>query len=130
VSATTAERVQSVSPVVAAILAWLVPGAGHFALGKRQKGGVFLLAIPAMFALGLALSGRIFPIDLSQPLGTLASLAARGQGLPALLAGVLGAGHGVVTAASYEYGNTFIIVSGLLNMLVALDAYDVASGRK
>ena len=35
-----------------------------------------------------------------------------------------------MTAASYEYGNTFVIVAGLLNMLVALDAYDVALGRK
>ena len=42
----------------------------------------------------------------------------------------MGLGHGVVTAASYEYGNTFLIVAGLLNMLVVLDAYDVALGRK
>jgi hypothetical protein len=33
-------------------------------------------------------------------------------------------------AASFEYGNTFTIASGLLNMLVCLDAYDVALGRK
>lgn len=129
-SATTATRVQGLSPVVAAALAWLVPGLGHLSLGKRQKGLVFLVALPAMFGLGLVLSGRIFPFDLSQPLGTLAAAAARGLGVPALVASLLGSGQGVVTAASYEYGNTFIIVSGLLNLLVALDAYDVASGRK
>lgn len=115
---------------MAAVLAWLVPGAGHLALGKHQKGLVFLVALPVMFALGLRLSGRIFPFDLSQPLGTLAAVAARGLGVPGLGAGMFGFGQGVVTAASYEYGNTFLIVSGLLNMLVALDAYDVASGRK
>jgi hypothetical protein len=38
--------------------------------------------------------------------------------------------NGVVTAATYEYGNTFLIVSGLLNMLVTIDAYDVRLGRK
>jgi hypothetical protein len=43
---------------------------------------------------------------------------------------MLGLGKGVVTAATYEYGNTFVIVAGLLNMLVALDAYDIALGRK
>lgn len=107
-----------------------MPGAGHFLLGKRQKGVVFLVAIPAMFALGLAMSGRMFPFDFSQPLAGLAAIAARGVGLPSLVAGWLGLGQGVVTAASYEYGNTFVIVSGLLNMLVALDAFDVASGRK
>ncbi len=89
-----------------------------------------MVAIPAMFILGLALQGRMFPFDFSQPLAGLAALAARGAGLPAFVAGWLGFGPGLVTAASYEYGNTFVIVSGLLNMLVALDAFDVASGRK
>lgn len=127
---TAAERAQPVPPVVAAALAWLMPGVGHLVLGKRQKGVIFLVAIPAMFLLGLALDGRMFPFDFSQPLAGLAAIAARGVGLPALVAGWFGWGQGVVTAASYEYGNTFVIVSGLLNMLVALDAFDVASGRK
>ena len=83
-----------------------------------------------MFAIGLALSGRVFPFDFSQPLVALAAVAARGVGAPAFLAGWLDLGRGVVTNASYEYGNAFLIVSGLLNMLVALDAFDVASGRK
>lgn len=99
-------------------------------MGKRQKGAVFLLAIPSMFGIGLALSGRMFPFDFSQPLGALAAVAARGSGVPAVIAAVLDLGRGVVTDATYEYGNTFVIVAGLLNMLVALDAYDVASGRK
>ena len=35
-----------------------------------------------------------------------------------------------MTAVSWEYGNIFLIVAGLLNMLVVLDAFDVAVGRK
>jgi hypothetical protein len=35
-----------------------------------------------------------------------------------------------VTSVTFEYANTFLIVSGLLNLLVILDAYDVAVGRK
>lgn len=128
--AVVAERASSVSPWVAALLAWLVPGAGHLLLGRRQKGLIFLAAIPAMFAIGLGLSGRLFPFDFSQPLVALAAVAARGVGATAFLAGWLDLGRGVVTDASYEYGNAFVIVSGLLNMLVALDAFDVASGRK
>ena len=31
---------------------------------------------------------------------------------------------------TYEYGNTFTAVAGLLNILVILDAYDTARGRK
>ncbi len=41
-----------------------------------------------------------------------------------------GAGRGDVIAVTYEYGNTFLIVAGLLNMLVALDAVDMARGVK
>jgi hypothetical protein len=39
-------------------------------------------------------------------------------------------GNGVVTAVTYEYANCFLIVAGLLNFLVMLDAVDVAQGRK
>ena len=83
-----------------------------------------------MFAVGLMLKGRLFPFELSQPLVALAAFATLGNGLPYVFASLLGVGQGVVTAASYEYGNTFLIVSGLLNMLVVLDAYDIAIGRK
>ncbi len=125
-----AARAQTIHPLVASAVAWLVPGGGHLLLGRRQKGLVFLIAIPAMFAIGLGLDGRVFPFEFSQPLVALAAAASRGVGLPALAAGWLDLGRGIVTAASYEYGNAFLIVSGLLNMLVVLDAYDVASGRK
>ena len=83
-----------------------------------------------MFALGLALKGRLFPFIFSEPLVGLAAVANLGMGVPYLIAKGLGLGAGVVTAASYEYGNTFLIVSGLLNMLVVIDAYDVRLGRK
>jgi hypothetical protein len=112
------------------MLAWAIPGAGHLLLGRRQKGVVFLVALTSMFLLGLTLSGRLFPFAAGEPLVMLAAFATRGMGLLALAAGWLGAGTGVVTAASYEYGNAFLIVSGLLNLLVVLDAYDVAMGRK
>lgn len=111
-------------------MAWLVPGAGHLLQARRQKGFIFLVAIPAMFAIGLLLKGRLFPFDFSQPLVGLAALANLASGVPYLLASALGLGAGVVTDVAYEYGNAFLIVAGLLNMLVALDAYDVRLGRK
>ena len=117
-------------PAAVVLVSWLVPGAGHLVQGRRQKGVIFLIAIPLMFAIGLALNGRLFPFILSEPLVGLAAIANLGMGIPYFMAKLLGLGQGVVTAASYEYGNTFLIVSGLLNMLVAIDAYDVRLGRK
>lgn len=117
-------------PALLWIVSWLVPGGGHLLLGRRQKGLVFLAAIPAMFAVGLALDGRLFPFDFSEPLVGLAAVANVAIGAPYAVASALGLGQGVVTSAAYEYGNAFLIVAGLLNMLVALDAHDVRLGRK
>jgi hypothetical protein len=130
VRAAAADRAQLNNPTLICLAAWLVPGAGHLWQGRRQKGLIFLLAVPAMFATGLWLDGRLFPFEISQPLVALAAFASLGNGLPYFAASLLGLGEGVVTAASYEYGNTFLIVAGLLNMLVVLDAYDIALGRK
>jgi hypothetical protein len=112
------------------VVSWLVPGAGHLMLGRRQKAIIFFVALTAMFGIGLALNGRLPAFDFSDPLVGLAAVANLGMGIPYFIARVLGLGQGIVTAASYEYGNTFLIVSGLLNMLVAIDAYDVRLGRK
>jgi len=131
---TTVDRpraaVEPASLVLLCLGAWLVPGAGHLWLGRRQKGIIFLVALPLMFLTGLWLDGRIFPFELSEPLVALAAAANVGIGLPWVLARMLDVGGGVVTAATYEYGNCFMIVAGLLNFLVILDAFDVGMGRK
>ena len=83
-----------------------------------------------MFAIGIASGGRLFPLQPGDPLVFLEAVAEWMLGLPRIVAGLGGFGAGDVTAASYEYGNTFLIVSGLLNALVVLDAIDFAKGRK
>lgn len=128
--ASAAEDTQSGGLVLLGLAAWAVPGAGHLWLGRRAKGGVFLVALPLMFAIGLALQGRLFPFDLSELLVGLAAFADLGIGVPYFIAGALGFGAGDVRAVTYEYGNAFIIVAGLLNLLVVIDAYDIAVGRK
>ena len=128
--ATAAEQTQSGGLVLLCLASWAIPGAGHLWQGRRQKGLVFLIALPLMFALGLALRGRLFPFDLSEPLVGLAAFADLGIGVPYFIASVLGLGIGDVRAVTYEYGNAFLIVAGLMNLLVVIDAYDVALGRK
>jgi hypothetical protein len=130
VRASAADRAAASNSTLISIAALLVPGAGHLWQGRTQKGLIFLVTIPLMFAIGLWLNGRLFPFELTQPLVGLAAIASVGNGVPYIVASLLGLGKGVVTAATYEYGNTFVIVAGLLNMLVALDAYDISLGRK
>ena len=131
---TTAERASATAEpgtlTLLCLLAWALPGAGHIRLGRKQKGIVFLVVLTSMFVIGLLLQGRIFPFQFSEPLVALAAIADLGLGVPWIAARVLGYGAGEVTAATHEYGNSFLIVAGLLNFLVILDAYDIALGRK
>ena len=128
--ATAAEETQSGWLVLLCLASWAIPGAGHLWLGRRSKGLIFLIALPLMFAIGLALQGRLFPFDLSEWLVGLAAIADVGIGVPYFIAHSFGYGAGEVRAVTYEYGNAFLIVAGLLNLLVVIDAYDIALGRK
>ncbi len=114
------------------VAAWIVPGAGHLLQRRVGKGLVFLLVLPVMFGIGLLLEGTLFPLTpMSQSLLTTgAALAERCLGLPWLITALAGAGRGNVVALSYEYGWVFMVVSGLLNCLVILDAFDIGMGRK
>lgn len=131
---TAAERARPVSEpgtlVLLCLAAWAIPGAGHLWLGRLQKGALFLAALTIMFVLGLLMQGRLFPFHLREPLVALAAVANAGLGLPWVLGRALDIGAGTDTAVTFEYGNTFLIVAGLLNFLVILDAYDIATGRK
>jgi hypothetical protein len=129
--AAAADRTQPTSSIyLICDAAWFVPGAGHIWLGRRQKGIVLLVALTLMFGFGLWLEGRLFPFEIAQPLVALAAIADLGVGLPYFIAKATGLGGGRVIAITYEYGNTFVIAAGLLNMLVVLDVFDIAKGRK
>jgi hypothetical protein len=130
VRATAARETQSGGLVLLCLAAWAIPGAGHLWQGRRGKGLVFLVALPLMFAIGLLIRGRLFPFDMSEPLVGLAAFADLGIGIPYFIAKAVSAGAGDVRAVTYEYGNAYLIVAGLLNLLVVIDAYDIALGRK
>jgi len=112
------------------LASWAIPGAGHVWLGQRAKGLMFLAALSIMFFLGLGIQGRLFPFQMSEPLAGLAAVADLGIGAMYFAAVVFGLGAGNVRAVTYEYGNAYLIVAGLLNLLVVIDAYDIALGRK
>jgi hypothetical protein len=120
--------------IPACILAFLVPGLGHFYLGKRNKGLIFLACLLALFLMGVAMESRLqLYLGFEDPLALLFSIAQMAMGAPYFLARSVGYGVGdpaAMKAVTYEYGNTFTAVAGLLNILVILDAFDTAVGRK
>ena len=127
---TTAARPKTPELILILAGAWFIPGGAHLWQGQWFKGLVFLIALPLMFVIGVTLGGRLFPFEPSEPFVALAALADVSVGLPYFLARAAGYGGGQVTAVTFEYANTFLIAAGLLNLLVLLDAYDLALGRK
>jgi hypothetical protein len=117
--------------VPACLLAWLFPGAGHLFLRRTAKGFILMGAIGALFVLGVAMDSRLsVSLGFDDVLASLFSLAQMAVGAPYVVARALGYEMGDVRSVTFEYGNTFTAVAGLLNILVVLDAWDTALGRK
>jgi len=119
-----------IKPLIACLAAALVPGLGHAVLRKWDRALVFLASISVMFALGLHLNGRLFSPDFSDLFSILKFSADAGSGTFYWLSWLRGLGIGDPAAYAYDFGNVFIYTAGLLNMLVIVDAFDIAVGRK
>ena len=119
-----------VSPTIALIAGWLVPGAGHLLLGKWIRAILLMASIVGMFAIGIALQGKIYSPNTGEPLDMLGFAGDLGSGVLYGLARLLGWGQAPVLVAIADYGTKFIVVAGLLNVVAAVDAHSLASGRK
>jgi hypothetical protein len=111
------------------IAGWLVPGAGHFLLKKWGRGALLAASIVGMFAIGLALQGQIHTgahdiLDMLSMAGDL------GNGLLYFVARMMGWGTTLVQVTTADWGSRFIVVAGLLNVIAAVDAHNLRTGRK
>ncbi len=118
------------NPFVPGALGLLLPGLGHIVLGRPGTGAVFLATIGLLFGFGIGMEGELFALEAGAPLTLLAGLAEMGAGGLYAAARIFGFGEGNPAAATYEYGYAFLIVAGLLNLLVVLDAWDIATGAR
>jgi hypothetical protein len=118
------------SPALALLAGWLVPGAGHLLLGKWVRAGLLMVSIMGMFVIGIALAGKVYTPNTGEPLDMLGFAGDLGSGLLYGLARLLGWGQAPVLTAVADYGTKFIVVAGLLNVVAAVDAHSLASGRK
>jgi hypothetical protein len=119
-----------VKAVISVLLGWFIPGLGHLFLKKYWRGLIFFVCITAMAGLGLLMGGRIYPFQTENPLTILAFFSDIGIGLLYFLAKTFSFGLGNLKNVTFEFGTAYIAGAGLLNYLIALDAFDIASGKK
>lgn len=112
-------------PVEAALLSWLLPGLGQWRLGARFRGGVQGGAVLGLFLLGLVFSD-FTAVDRSQVYFWYAGMCFNGGGT--IAATLLFAERAFTNTGStlWDLGVTLCTVSGLMNLVVALDAYTLA----
>ncbi|MFQ5723382.1 MAG: DUF6677 family protein [Terriglobia bacterium] len=120
-----------------AVVGWLVPGLGHLLLRKFDRAVVFFFSIVAMAGLGLAMGGKLYAPPFSGATGpfltllhVLSFLGDLGAGVIYFAAQFASLGGDYMGRALGDYGTVFFLCAGLLNLLTALDAYDIATGKK
>jgi hypothetical protein len=122
-------------PYLVTFASWLIPGAGHFLLGRRGRGAIVFAVVLIAFAVGMLLRGPLFHPSATGDLlsrliqlgGFIGDIAA---GLPYFLAVWLGYGPPDLAGHDPDYGSKFLVAAGLLNILSMVDAYEIATRQK
>ena len=144
---------------VACLLAWLLPGAGHWYLGRRARAAMFFCLVTVSFLLGSFLHGRFSVLERRQPfLSALQVVACIGSGPVEIVARTAVYGFPVYRmplednlypgeirrprtpvglklrarneAYDSAYGTAYLWAAGLMNLLLILDVFDIGIGRK
>ena len=144
---------------IACALAWALPGAGHWYLGRRARAAVFFCLVTLSFVLGAALHGRFSVRDRRAPLlSTLQVVACLGTGPMEIVSRSVLYGGPVYfmpeedslvssdarrprtvvgkllrsrnEARDSAYGTAYLWTAGLMNLLLILDVFDIGIGRK
>ncbi len=133
---------------VAAFLAWMIPGAGHYYQRRYLKSGLFFVCILSSFLIGMFVAdGKCVYASWDGTERRWQFVLQAGIGLPVLPAAIEGwrgkkernklfggfmtaprssadlDDWNFVTAAGFDMGTLYTMVAGLLNILVIFDAY-------
>jgi uncharacterized protein DUF6677 len=116
--------------VIAPVVGWLIPGAGHLIQKKFIRGLLLMISVVSMFFIGLAMSGKVYKPNTGDLLDMLGFVGDFGSGGLYILARMFDWGKDAISFAVADYGTKFIVVSGLLNIMSMVDSYQIAIGRK
>ena len=113
------------------ILGWLIPGAGHFLLGRRPQALVFFVTITATYLLGMFLTDFTNVSPDRHPFYYAAYVF---NGAQTILATVLTQDLVLTRVPTHfgistmDVGIVYTAVASLLNIIVVMDAWGHAAG--
>ena len=118
----------------AVLLAWFIPGGGHFLLKRPGRGGLIAACVAATFLLGLMMRGALFSPQNGDLLTTVIYV---GGFLGNIMSGILyfltvwlGYSQPDMAGHVHDYGTKFLVAAGLLNILGMVDVYEIATRQK
>jgi hypothetical protein len=117
------------APLIA-LAAWICPGLGHAILHRWGRALAFFAAVAGLAITGYLMRGNVFPPDSGDPFGTVGFLADAASGVFYLVAHFVEASGADISRAAGDYGTRFIAAAGIVNVLGAFDAYEIARGRR
>jgi hypothetical protein len=116
--------------VLAPALGWLIPGAGHLIQRRWIRGLLLMSSVVILFVLGVLMDGKVYEFNTGDLLDMLGFVGDLGAGALYIVTRAMDWGKGAIQLASADYGTKYIITAGLLNIISAVDAYDIAIRKK
>lgn len=116
--------------ILIALAGWLVPGLGHLLLRRWGRALIYFACIGGLALAGLLLRGNVFSAHSADAFDFLGYLADLGTGMFYFLGKAIEQIGPDVSRAAGDYGTRFLATAGVVNVLCALDAYEIAGGEK
>ena len=113
-----------------AAAAWFLPGLGHALLKMWGRALVCFSTVALLVILGAGMRGNIFSRNGEDAFAKLGYIADLGAGSFYFVSQALETNGTDVSHADCDYGTRLLATAGVLNMLAALHAYEVARARK
>jgi hypothetical protein len=120
--------------ILPVIVAWIVPGGGHFLQKKTGRGALLLASVGLMFLFGLLMRGMMFSPEKGDILTTLINYGGfvcdLASGVFYFAATMFGYAAPDMPGDVHDYGTKFLVTAGLLNILAMVDSYEIAVRKK
>lgn len=115
---------------IVGVAGWFLPGLGHALLKMWGRALACFLTVGLLVLFGAGMRGNLFSSGGNDAFDSLGYIADMGTGTFYFLAKSFEKNGADVSHATGDYGTRFLATAGVLNLLAALHAYEVARGRK